>query len=95
MIKKRSNPTIFARMTDLIRTHVGEDLTSAYILMGSKPGRNAETTYLYKFIRLGYISPLNGGGVTDVNTIFRVIKCPPAMYSSSDFIKDLKSLKKN
>lgn len=83
---------VFLEMTKFINDNVGKVVTSTEILLGKVPGRNSETSYLYKFVKLGYIAPTEGSLVKDSNAIFKVIKSFPLGYSSVDMDRECKLL---
>ena len=49
---------VFPEMVKFVNDNVGKVVSSKEILLGKEPGRNSETAYLYKFVKLGYVEPV-------------------------------------
>lgn len=81
---------VFSTMTSYINANVGKIVSSNSILQGKKPGRNAETAYLYKFIKAGYVEALDKGAITQESTMYRVIKGFSEHYNSKSLMNELK-----
>lgn len=82
---------VFPEMVKLINCNVGNVLSSKEILLGKEPGRNSETAYLYKFIKLGYVKPVDDNSfVKDKSSSFKVIKEFPKHYNSVMLMTEMK-----
>ena len=84
---------VFPEIVKFINNNVGKVVGTKEILLGKSPGRNSETAYLYKFIKLGYVEPANGQLIKD--TEFKIIKSFPISYNSVMLKAELKQLAKN
>lgn len=88
MRKKNSD---FNQFLDFLRKNHGKTVTSFQILQGHQPSsKDNFTSYLYKFIKLGYVEPINNGKVVDPNTLYSIIKEVPIFYNSVMMAKDLR-----
>lgn len=81
---------VFMEMVKFINSRVGKIVKSNEILQGKEPGRNAETAYLYKFVKLGYLRPVEKSFVRDKNAKFAVMKGFPEHYNSIALTNELK-----
>ena len=81
---------IFLKMVNFVNDNVGNIVTSQKILFGKEPGRNSETAYLYKFVKLGYVEPTNGSFVIDKTAKFKVLKKFPDHYISVMLMEELR-----
>lgn len=81
---------VFAEMVKFINDNVGKVVSSKEILLGKDPGRNSETAYLYKFVKLGYVEPTEEGLVKDKNADFVIVKAFPKHYNSVMLMDELK-----
>ena len=81
---------IFLKMVNFVNDNVGNIVTSQKILFGKEPGRNSETAYLYKFVKLGYVEPTNGSFVIDKTAKFKVLKKFPDHYNSVMLMEELR-----
>ena len=81
---------VFPEMVKFVNDNVGKVVSSKEILLGKKPGRNSETAYLYKFVKLGYVEPVNSF-VKDKTASFKVIKEFPKHYNSVMFMDELRA----
>ena len=81
---------VFLEMVNFVNDNVGKTVTSAEILLGKSPGRNSETAYLYKFVKLGYVQPIEDNFVKDKGAQFRVIKKFPENYNSVMLMDELR-----
>lgn len=72
---------VFPQMVKLVNENVGKIISSDAILLGNKPGRNSVTSYLYKFVKLGYIKP-TAGFINDEFAQYEVLKPFPQGYNS-------------
>lgn len=81
---------VFLEMVKFINSNLGNIVTSKEVLLGKNPGRNSETAYLYKFVKLGYIQPIEEGLVKDKNAKFKVVKNFPTYYNSVMFMNELR-----
>lgn len=83
---------IFPEMVKLVNDNVGKVVSSKEILLGKEPGRNSETSYLYKFVKLGYVEPVGDNGfVKDKTASFKVIKEFPKHYNSVMLMDELRA----
>ena len=81
---------IFLKMVNFVNDNVSNIVTSQKILFGKEPGRNSETAYLYKFVKLGYVEPTNGSFVIDKTAKFKVLKKFPDHYNSVMLMEELR-----
>lgn len=82
---------IFPEMIKFVNDNVGKVVSSKEILLGKEPGRNSETAYLYKFVKLGYVEPVGDNSfVKDKTASFKVIKEFPKHYNSVMFMDELR-----
>lgn len=81
---------VFPAMIRFVNENVGKVVSSGDILLGKEPDRGAETSYLYKFIKLGYVQPLEGHTVNNKYSQFKIVKSFPASYNSVDLGRELK-----
>ena len=86
---------VFTMLIDFVNRNVGKTVTSYELLLGKTPGRNAETAYLYKMIRLGYVKSANSKSVMDCKATYSVIKSFPPHYNSVKFENELKNIKRD
>ena len=81
---------VFLEMVKFVNDNVGKVVSSSEILLGKEPGRNSETAYLYKFVKLGYVEPVdNNSFVKDKTASFKVIKEFPKHYNSVMLMDEL------
>ena len=64
---------VFLEMIKFVNDNIGKIVTSNEILLGKDPGRNSETAYLYKFVKLGYVRPIEESFVKDKDAKFEII----------------------
>lgn len=81
---------VFLEMIKFVNDNVGKTVTSSEILLGKEPGRNSETAYLYKFVKLGYVQPTEESFVKDKNAKFKIIKKFSKHYNSVMLMDELK-----
>lgn len=81
---------VFLEMVKFVNDNVGKVVSSSEILLGKEPGRNSETAYLYKFVKLGYVEPMEESFVKDKGAKFRIAKEFPKHYTSVMLIDELK-----
>ena len=82
---------VFPEMVKFVNDNVGKVVSSSEILLGKEPGRNSETAYLYKFVKLGYVEPVDDNSfVKDKTASFKVIKEFPKHYNSVMFMDELR-----
>lgn len=82
---------VFLEMVKFVNDNVGKVVSSSEILLGKEPGRNSETAYLYKLVKLGYVKPADDNSlVKDKTASFKVIKEFPKHYNSVMFMNELK-----
>ena len=91
MGRNGKKPSVFTEMVKFVNNNVGKVVSSKEILLGKEPGRNSETAYLYKFVKLGYVKPVDDNSfVKDKTASFKVIKEFPKHYSSVMFMDELR-----
>ena len=81
---------VFSEMIAFVNNNVGKTVNSHEILLGKEPGRNSETAYLYKFIKLGYIEIEQESLVCDKEAKFRIVKEFPKHYNSVMLMNELR-----
>lgn len=82
---------VFSEMVKFVNDNVGRVVSSREILLGKEPGRNSETAYLYKFVKLGYVELVGDDSfMNDKTASFKVIKKFPEHYNSVIFTDDLR-----
>lgn len=85
---------VFLEMVKFVNDNIGKVVSSSEILLGKEPGRNAETTYLYKFVKLGYVELADDNSfVRDKTASFKVVKGFPKHYNSVMFMDELRVAK--
>lgn len=82
---------VFSEMIKFVNEHVNENVSSEQILLGKEPGRNSETAYLYKFIKLGYVKQVNSF-VQDKHAMYHIVKGFPINYNSVMLKKEMRVL---
>lgn len=82
--------SIFSQFVNFMNNNIGNTVKSADILLGHKPSRRAETAYLYKFIKLGYIEQITKT-VMDPEATYRIAKEVPAWLNSQKIKQLLKT----
>lgn len=90
MGRNGKKPSVFTEMVNFINNNVGKKISSKEILLGKEPGRNSETAYLYKFIKLEYVKAVNDGFVMHKDTIYEIVKPFPRHYNSVMFMDELR-----
>lgn len=90
MGRNGKKPSVFTEMVNFISNNVGKKISSKEILLGKEPGRNSETAYLYKFIKLEYVKAVNDGFVMHKDTIYEIVKPFPRHYNSVMFMDELR-----
>lgn len=90
MGRNGKKPSVFTEMVNFINNSVGKKISSKEILLGKEPGRNSETAYLYKFIKLEYVKAVNGGFVMHKDTMYEIVKPFPKHYNSVMFMDELR-----
>lgn len=81
---------VFPEMVKFVNDNVGKVVSSKEILLGKEPGRNSETAYLYKFVKLGYVKAVNDGFVMHKDTMYEIVKPFPPHYNSVMFMDELR-----
>ena len=81
---------VFLEMIKFVNDNVGKTVTSNEILLGKDPGRNSETAYLYKFVKLGYVKPTEESFVKDKDAQFEIVKEFPKHYNSVMLMDELR-----
>ena len=90
MGRNGKKPSVFTEMVNFINNNVGKKINSKEILLGKEPGRNSETAYLYKFIKLEYVKAVNDGFVMHKDTMYEIVKPFPKHYNSVMFMDELR-----
>lgn len=90
MGRNGKKPSAFTEMVNFINNNVGKKISSKEILLGKEPGRNSETAYLYKFIKLEYVKAVNDGFVMHKDTVYEIVKPFPKHYNSVMFMDELR-----
>ena len=90
MGRNGKKPSVFTEMINFINSNVGKKISSKEILLGKEPGRNSETAYLYKFIKLEYVKAVNDGFVMHKDTMYEIVKPFPKHYNSVMFMDELR-----
>lgn len=90
MGRNGKKPSVFTEMVNFINNNVGKKISSKEILLGKEPGRNSETAYLYKFIKLEYVKAVNDGFVMHKDTMYEIVKPFPKHYNSVMFMNELR-----
>lgn len=90
MGRNGKNPSVFAKVVEFVNNNVGKTATSNEMLLGKEPGRNSETAYLYKFLKLGYVKAVNDGFVMRKDTMYEIVKPFPPHYNSVMFMDELR-----
>lgn len=81
---------VFLEMVKFVNDNVGKVVSSKEILLGKEPGRNSETAYIYKFIKLEYVKAVNDGFVMHKDTMYEIVKPFPKHYNSVMFMDELR-----
>lgn len=81
---------VFLEMVKFVNDNVGKVVSSKEILLGKEPGRNSETAYLYKFIKLEYVKAVNDSFVMHKDTMYEIVKPFPKHYNSVVFMDELR-----
>lgn len=90
MGRNGKKPSVFTEMVNFINSNVSKKISSKEILLGKEPGRNSETAYLYKFIKLEYVKAVNDGFVMHKDTMYEIVKPFPKHYNSVMFMDELR-----
>ena len=90
MGRNGKKPSVFTEMVNFINNSVGKKISSKEILLGKEPGRNSETAYLYKFIKLEYVKAVNDGFVMHKDTVYEIVRPFPKHYNSVMFMDELR-----
>lgn len=90
MGRNGKNVPVFTRAIEFVNNNVGKTVTSTEMLLGKEPGRNSETAYLYKFLKLGYVKAVNDNFVMHKDTKYEIIKPFPPHYNSVMFMDELR-----
>lgn len=91
MGRNGKEPSAFNRMIELINSNVGKELTTEQLLAGKAPScKDVATNYLYKFIKLGYISLVSGDKVLNPEAVYHVLNAFPPGYNSVVFMDELR-----
>lgn len=90
MGRNGKKPSVFTEMVNFINNNAGKKISSKEILLGKEPGRNSETAYLYKFIKLEYVKAVNDGFVMHKDTMYEIVKPFPKHYNSVMFMDELR-----
>ena len=90
MGRNGKKPSVFTEMVNFINNNVDKKISSKEIILGKEPGRNSETAYLYKFIKLEYVKAVNDGFVMHKDTMYEIVKPFPKHYNSVMFMDELR-----
>ena len=90
MGRNGKKPSVFTEMVNFINNNAGKKISSKELLLGKEPGRNSETAYLYKFIKLEYVKAVNDGFVMHKDTMYEIVKPFPKHYNSVMFMDELR-----
>lgn len=90
MGRNGKKPSVFTEMVNFINSNVDKKISSKEILLGKEPGRNSETAYLYKFIKLEYVKAVNDGFVMHKDTMYEIVRPFPKHYNSVMFMDELR-----
>ena len=90
MGRNGKKPSVFTEMVKFVNDNVGKVVSSKEILLGKEPGRNAETAYLYKFLKLGYVKRVDGDFMSDKDSLYIIEKAFPKHYNSVTFMDELR-----
>lgn len=90
MGRNGKNIPVFTKMVEFVNNNTKKIVASSEILLGKEPGRNSETAYLYKFLKLGYVKAVNDGFVMHKDTKYEIIKSFPPHYNSVMFMDELR-----
>lgn len=90
MGRNGKNIPVFTKMVEFVNNNTEKIVASSEILLGKEPGRNSETAYLYKFLKLGYVKAVNDGFVMHKDTKYEIIKSFPPHYNSVMFMDELR-----
>lgn len=90
MGRNGKKPSVFTEMVNFINNNADKVVSSKEILLGKEPGRNSETAYLYKFIKLEYVKAVNDGFVMHKDTMYEIVKPFPKHYNSVMFMDELR-----
>lgn len=90
MGRNGKNASVFAKAVEFVNNNVGKTVTSTEMLLGKEPGRNSETAYLYKFLKLGYVKAVNDGFVMRKDTMYEIVKSFPSYYNSIMLMDELR-----
>lgn len=91
MGKDGKNRPVFPDIVKFVNENVGKVVTSKELLLGKEPGRNSETAYLYKLVKLGYAEPVNDSRVMSNTATYRIIKSFPPHYNSMMLMDELRA----
>lgn len=81
---------VFAKIIEFVNGNLGKTVTSSDMLLGKEPGRNVETAYLYKLVKLGYVKAVNDGFVMNKDTAYEILKPFPPHYNSMMLMDELR-----
>lgn len=90
MGRNGKNAPVFAKVVEFVNNNAGKTVTSSEMLLGKEPGRNSETAYLYKLLKLGYVKAVNDGFVMHKDTMYEIVKPFPPHYNSVVFTDELR-----
>ncbi len=90
MGRNGKNASVFTKVVEFVNTNTGKVVNSSEMLLGKNPGRNSETAYLYKLLKLGYVKAISDGAVMDKGTKYKIVKSFPSNYTSVMFMDELK-----
>lgn len=89
-----TKPAVFPVMARFISLNAGKVVSIKDLLVGQELGRNSHTSYLYKFIKAGYVKPINQNGasvsIKNENAMYEIVKQIPAHFTSSMLDREVK-----
>lgn len=89
MGRNGTKPPVFLSLAAFVNSRVGQEVSLNEILLGKEYGRNAETSYLYKIIKLGYVQ-ITSGDLKEKNAELLIVRPFPVNYNSTKLDRDLK-----
>lgn len=90
MGKNGKNPPVFPEIIKVVNANVGKVITSEEMLLGKKPDRGSETSYLYKLVKLGYVEPVNNGAILNVTTKYKILRAFTEGYNTCMLMDELR-----
>lgn len=91
MGRNGAKPAIFPEIVKLINSCEKQEITLQEILLGKEYGRNAETSYVYSLIKLGYLQIIKGS-LKEKKATLKILRHFTPGFSSMDLKRELRSL---